>query len=91
MTVTNTLRKPIAASTDNLLCDFLRRHAQQKPDQTAFICGEAAISWAALDQTSTGLAQWFLDQGLQPGDRVAARLCRLPNSSKARGRDPMRR
>jgi long-chain acyl-CoA synthetase len=55
-----------------VVCDFVHRNARQKPDQTAFICGATAISWAALDETSTGLAQWFLDQGLQPGDRVAA-------------------
>jgi long-chain acyl-CoA synthetase len=71
MTVTNLLRKPIAAAESSLLCDFLRRHAQQKPDQTAFICGDRAITWGALDETSTGLAHWFLDQGLKPGDRVA--------------------
>jgi long-chain acyl-CoA synthetase len=77
MTVTNLLRKPIAASTDSRLCDFLRHHAQQKPDQTAFICGDRAITWGALDETSTGLAHWFVDQGLEPGDRVA--VC-SPNS-----------
>src|SRR3569833_2112850 len=75
MTVTTVLRKPIAASTDSLLCDFLRRHAQQKPDQAAFICGDRAITWSALDQTSTSLAHWLLGQGLQPGDRVA--VCSL--------------
>jgi long-chain acyl-CoA synthetase len=75
MTVTNTLRKVIAASASSLLCDFLHRHAQQKPDQAAFICGDATISWGVLDETSTGLAHWFVDQGLKPGDRVA--VCSL--------------
>lgn len=61
----------------NLLCDFLRLNAQRKPDQTAFTCGDRTISWAALDRTSAGLARWFVDQGLEPGDRVA--VC-SPNS-----------
>jgi long-chain acyl-CoA synthetase len=77
MTVVDVVHKVTAASADRMLCDFLHLHAQQKPDQTAFTCGTAAISWAVLDQTSTDLAQWFLDQGLQPGDRVA--VC-SPNS-----------
>jgi len=75
MTVIDRLREPIASSVDtapNILCDFLRLHAKQKPDQTAFTCGDATISWAVLDETSSALARWFLDQGLQPGDRVAA-------------------
>jgi long-chain acyl-CoA synthetase len=74
MTVIDLLRKPIASSVDttpDILCDFLRLHAKQKPDQTALICGDATITWAALDETSSALARWFLDRGLQPGDRVA--------------------
>jgi long-chain acyl-CoA synthetase len=81
MTVINVSRKSIAAPVDvafaPAICDFLRLHAKQKPDQVAFHCGEAAISWLALDETSTDLAWRFLDQGLQPGDRVA--VC-SPNS-----------
>ena len=81
MTVMNVSREtrtpaPAACASDTI-CDFLRLHASQKPDQTAFTCGDRAISWAALDETSTGLARWFLDQGLKPGDRVA--VC-SPNS-----------
>ena len=74
MTVIDVLRKATIDKTSGpaLLCDFLRAHARQKPDQAAFICADATISWAALDETSSSLAQWFLDQGLQAGDRVAA-------------------
>lgn len=73
MIVIDVSRKSIALPVDgaNVLCDFLRLHAIHKPDQTAFTCGRAAISWAALDETSTGLAHWFLGEGLKPGDRVA--------------------
>ena len=81
MTVIDVSRKAIVSPADvdfaPAICDFLRRHAKQKPDQAAFFCGDAAISWAALDEISTNLAWWFLDQGLQPGDRVA--VC-SPNS-----------
>src|SRR4051812_25225210 len=72
MTATNALRKPTVASAEGLLCGFLRRHALQQPGGTALICGDRTITWGALDQSSTGLAHWFLDQGLKPGDRVAA-------------------
>jgi long-chain acyl-CoA synthetase len=59
----------------NIVCDFLRLHARQKPDQTALTCGDTTISWAGLDETTTGMARWFLDRGLRPGDRVA--VCSL--------------
>jgi len=77
MNVIDLSRNAVAASGDRdfgpkVICDFLRRNARQKPDQLSFTCGDASITWAALDETSTGLARWFLDQGLQPGDRVAA-------------------
>lgn len=77
MTVVNVLRKAAAVgdAAPGVLCDFLRLHARQKAGQTALVCGEETVSWAALDETSTGLAHWFLDQGLQPGDRVA--VCSL--------------
>ena len=80
MSVMNVSHKAIAAPADtpfafDTICDFLRLHARQKPDQTAFTCGDSTISWLALDEASTGLAGWFLDQGLKPGDRVA--VCSL--------------
>ncbi len=34
-------------------------------------CGDADISYGALEESSTSLAQWFLRQGLRRGDRVA--------------------
>jgi long-chain acyl-CoA synthetase len=80
MTVIDVSHKSIAAPVDRApvaqtLCDCLRRHAKQKPNQAALHCGDTAISWRMLDETSTGLARWFLDQELQPGDRVA--VCSL--------------
>ena len=80
MTVIDVSRKAITASVDRAsaagsLCDFLRLHVERKPDQTAFTCGNATISWRMLDETSTDLARWLLYQGLEPGDRVA--VCSL--------------
>jgi long-chain acyl-CoA synthetase len=76
MTVLDVSRKAFAAPLNgalapSVICDFLRLHARQKPDETALICGDKTLSWAALDQTSSHLAHWFLDQGLLAGDRVA--------------------
>jgi long-chain acyl-CoA synthetase len=53
------------------LCDSLRLHAARKPHGTALQHGDATLSFSALNETSTNLARWFLDQGLRPGDRVA--------------------
>lgn len=76
MTVMDVSRRPVAvpekAPAAKTLCDCLRLHARQRPDRTAFRCGEAAISWRELEESSTSLARWFLEQGLRPGDRVAA-------------------
>ncbi|HEY6458097.1 MAG TPA: AMP-binding protein [Steroidobacteraceae bacterium] len=57
------------------LCDSLRLHAAGKPQATALRHADATISYHALNETSTDLAQWFLNQGLRPGDRVA--VCSL--------------
>ena len=80
MPVMDVSRKSVASPVDrafvsNTLCDCLRRHAEQKPNQAALYCGDAVLSWRTLEETSTRLARWFLDQGLQPGDRVA--VCSL--------------
>src|SRR5262249_39735554 len=53
------------------LSDALHTHAQWSPQKIALFCDEAQISYQALDESTTALAKWFLDQGLQRGDRVA--------------------
>jgi long-chain acyl-CoA synthetase len=76
MTVVDISRRAIASVQETpaakTLCDLLLLHAQRKPADTAFHCGDAAISWRELEESSTRLARWFLEQELQPGDRVAA-------------------
>lgn len=53
------------------LCETLRAHAASQPETTALLCGDRAMSYRELDESSTALARWFLAQGLKPGDRVA--------------------
>jgi len=45
--------------------------AGQDPHKTALYCGDRCMSYAELDQSTTRLARWFLEEGLRPGDRVA--------------------
>lgn len=53
------------------LSAVLQARAIENPDKTALFRGNATISYRELDASSTALAQWFLDQGLRPGERVA--------------------
>jgi long-chain acyl-CoA synthetase len=53
------------------ICGSLRLHAEGRPHQAAVYCGDVAITWSALEESTATLARWFLDQGLRPGDRVA--------------------
>src|SRR5215469_9841040 len=53
------------------LCACLHWHALEAPGRTAVFCADDSMSFGTLDKTSTLLARWFLDQGLNPGDRVA--------------------
>jgi long-chain acyl-CoA synthetase len=53
------------------VCGSLRLHAEKRPHQAALYCGDVALTWSALEESSANLARWFLDQGLRPGDRVA--------------------
>src|SRR5215472_8746525 len=49
----------------------LRRSAAQNPRKSALVCGDQAISYESLNRSTDALARWLLDQGLEPGDRVA--------------------
>lgn len=53
------------------LCSVLHTEAIKNPHKTALICGNRRMSYEGLDESTTRLARWFLDQGLRPGDRVA--------------------
>jgi len=59
------------------LGDLLRARATENPEKTALFCARRTMSYRALDETSTRLAEWFLAQGLRVGERVAVHW---PNS-----------
>lgn len=53
------------------LGDLLSASAARNPQQTAIAFGYRSISYEWLEQATTRLAQWFLQQGCRPGDRIA--------------------
>ena len=52
--------------------------AQQIPDATAQIQGDRRISWRDFDRRANGIAQAFLDAGVQEQDKVAQYLYNGP-------------
>jgi acyl-CoA synthetase (AMP-forming)/AMP-acid ligase II len=53
------------------LGDLLNCAAVRTPSKTALIFGSESLSYKALDQSATLLAQWFVQSGLRKEDRVA--------------------
>jgi long-chain acyl-CoA synthetase len=53
------------------LGELLHSRALQNPDAPALFSNDERMSYRDLDESSTRLARWLIDQGLQPGDRVA--------------------
>src|SRR5438105_8142352 len=49
----------------------LRQTACSHSEKTAIICRDHVISYGQLDRRARGRAQWFLQEGLGPGDRVS--------------------
>jgi long-chain acyl-CoA synthetase len=53
------------------LGDLLSANAARNPQQAALVFEDTSISYERLDQATTRLAQWFVQQGCKPGDRIA--------------------
>lgn len=54
--------------------DKLFHHFSARPDETAFVLGDDALTWAELDVRSRSYAAGLEQLGLEKGDRVAAIL-----------------
>jgi long-chain acyl-CoA synthetase len=61
--------------TMDTLGALLQLRAQENPEATALLCGDRKTSYRELKESSTRLAAWLLERGLQPGDRVAIHWC----------------
>jgi long-chain acyl-CoA synthetase len=54
---------------------ILHTRALQDPEATALFCEDKKLSYGELDESSSRLACWLLEVGLQRGDRVAIHWC----------------
>jgi long-chain acyl-CoA synthetase len=53
------------------LGELLHQGCLEKPAETFLYCGDQTMSWEEFDQSTSRLAAWLLEQGLDSGDRVA--------------------
>ena len=60
------------AMRGNTVGDALRRAARVHRDNPALTFNDRVWSFSALDRAASRLARHFADQGLRPGDRIAA-------------------
>ena len=51
--------------------ELLHSRARENPDAPALFCNDRKMSSGDLDESSTQLARWLIEQGLKPGERVA--------------------
>ena len=56
------------------IADRLKDWASRTPDAVAIVDGETSLTYAAFYSRSLGLANIFLEQGLEPGDIVSFQL-----------------
>jgi long-chain acyl-CoA synthetase len=53
------------------LGDLLSASAARNPQRAAIVFEDESVSYEWLDEATTRLAKWFLQQGCKPGDRIA--------------------
>jgi len=54
-----------------LICDFAAKHASERPDKPAVICGDRSLSYGEIYSHSQRLAHHLKALGIGRGDRVA--------------------
>src|SRR5690348_6085901 len=70
--------RTIGIYPDKTLVDFVREHAEAKPDAPALIFKGRPLSWRKLDRQSDALAGALRRDGVKAGDRVALLLPNCP-------------
>ncbi|HET8772581.1 MAG TPA: long-chain fatty acid--CoA ligase [Thermoanaerobaculia bacterium] len=70
--------RTIGTYPDKTLVDFVREHAEAKPDAPALIFKGRPLSWRKLDRQSDALAGALRRDGVKAGDRVALLLPNCP-------------
>lgn len=53
-----------------LIHQFLENSASRLPDKQALILSGKRVTYSRLDSSANSLANWFIQSGMQPGDRV---------------------
>ncbi len=61
------------------LAQHLSETAEHHPDQPAIILDDHRLSYRDVDAAAQRLAGWLLQQGVEPGDRIALMLPNLPS------------
>ena len=60
------------------LYEYLRQHARERPDATAYLWYGRVITWREVDQASDAFAARLLHLGVQPGEPVALFMNNCP-------------
>lgn len=53
------------------LSSLIRKHAAERPDKPALVCGDIVVTWSELHARSSRVADALQREGVGPGDRVA--------------------
>ncbi|MBW4718333.1 non-ribosomal peptide synthetase [Saccharothrix obliqua] len=64
---------------DTTITELFAARVAAGPDRVAVTAGDTSLTYAELDDRSTGLARALVDAGVEPGTRVGVRLERGPD------------
>src|SRR5262249_1530604 len=60
------------------IADWVERHARERGQAPAILCGDRTVSYRALDEGANRYAQWAMSIGLRKGDVVALLMENCP-------------